>query len=282
MADALSFARRYLAMLLAITGMVPYYEMMSTVAQNNGDEYAKGFPAYDDRNDMRHLIGLVALAMVRVAALPIVGGAFVRVFLLGFVKKESGVYDEGRLRRFGVFFFVSLKVWHFVFDLRKVLPNFIGRRIPEINLGARLAKMAKMFKRDKKIGPGEEEEGGAEGEEGSVAEGSVAEDSPAADPNAENKKRAPRGTQAAAKAAMGQGADEIPLDWEDNLDDDNAEDTFDSDEDVSDEEEFDIGENEIAWNCRVCNEFNLQEKVAAQKSLKSRRLGTKENAANIR
>ena len=53
--------------------------------------------------------------------------------------------------------------------------------------------------------------------------------------------------------------------------------------DVSDDdEEFDVAENEVAWNCRVCNNFNLQEKAKEQKSLKSRRIGTKENSDNIK
>ena len=43
-----------------------------------------------------------------------------------------------------------------------------------------------------------------------------------------------------------------------------------------------VAENEVAWNCRVCGNFNLQEKVKEQKSLKSRRLGTKENSENIK
>ena len=49
-----------------------------------------------------------------------------------------------------------------------------------------------------------------------------------------------------------------------------------------DDEEFEIAENEIAWRCRVCLTFNLQEKAKEHKSLKARRIGTKENAANIK
>lgn len=43
---------------------------------------------------------------------------------------------------------------------------------------------------------------------------------------------------------------------------------YDEDEEVEvsdDDEEFDVAENEVVWNCRVCNNFNLQEKAKEQK-----------------
>ena len=67
-----------------------------------------------------------------------------------------------------------------------------------------------------------------------------------------------------------------------NSDEDTAAANESEEEAVSSDEEVDVAENEIVWVCRCCSEFNLQEKARVEKSLKSRRLGTKENAEKIK
>ncbi len=194
-------------------------------------------------NFERYMLAFPPMVMVLSAFIPMFLALLIRVSMLKFLKDNSTVKSQ---RFWGLFFFVSMKVLHFEFDLRKLLPSFINKLIPKLRIPKKKAK----------VGPvgdaGEGNDGGA-----SAAETDDAGDQGSGDIEAQTE-------------TVEEEEYEEEVEYEDD------------DEGESSEEEFEIGENEIAWNCRVCNEFNLQEKVQQQKSLKSRRLGTKENAENIR
>jgi hypothetical protein len=214
---------------------------------------------YDDRADARATIALCPLAMAGAAAFPIFMGIFVRMTMLEFLKENR---DEKARRFFGLFFFVSLKVFTFKFDIRKVIPSFIGKRLPAP--GSWLPKIGKKKSATVAVEGGEAVPEGGTPPEGEVAAEGAAEGAAAAEGDIE------------APAATADNSEDATADAEDE------EESEDSDADVSSEEEFEVAENEVAWNCRVCNEFNLQEKIVQSKNMTKRRLGTKENAANVK
>ena len=245
----------FLLSLLSLTILVPYY----TTMEGGGTE----LELVEDKSDFRLYISYVFLFMSLTAAIPVTAGLFARTFLVDFIRRNSDIYTEKRIRFFGVFFFVTLKTFNFSVDVGEVVPGFLGRRIPKLSGG-------KWGRRREKVAAegenGGEEGGGGEEEKAGREDGGGGGEESAVSPSDGPPSDVPP-------------SDVAPSDVPPSAADEEA--TFDSDNSVSSDEEFEVASNEVAWNCRVCNTFNLQEKVAIQKSLKSRREGTKENAANI-
>mgnify|MGYP000026223271 FL=1 len=203
----------------------------------------------------RSLCSLLPMCMSLVAIIPVVGAIIIKLTMWTFLRNNT---TEKQVRFWGLFFFVTLKVLHFRDSL---VPKFLRFK------NNPLTKLKKM---KKKQGTVVDVEGGdAEGEGGGESEGvgDIEEGGREGD-NLLNREN--------------DGENEESNDNRGGEDDENTVEDESSEDDLSSDEEVEVAENEIAWVCRCCSEFNLQEKVVQEKSLKSRRIGTKENADKIK
>ncbi|GMH87898.1 hypothetical protein TrVE_jg6838 [Triparma verrucosa] len=236
-------------------------------------------PMSEEEEIERGMVVQITQFMSLCAAVPVLMAFIVRMTMVSFLKENS---NEKSRRFWGLFFFIALKVFNFVPDVKKILPAFIAKKIP--NLTPHLNKLLRR-KQQQQVGVANAEDGetteekteeekleeGGEGGGDKLTDGN--ENQMQTDDDTSNNSEPTNTEMSAGSNPQGEEEQEEDEIW------------YDENEEVDvsdDDEEFDVAENEVVWSCRVCNNFNLQEKAKEQKSLKSRRIGTKENSDNIK
>ena len=209
----------------------------------------------------RDLVEKVLLGMVVSAIVPILSSALIRIFMVDFLKENS---TEKSRRFYGLFFFLTLKVLYFKPGFKKLLPKAIADRIPD---------MPKFKLRNKDEAAASASSAGEEGVEGGEGDGAGQEND--IEKNNDNDSVGKETEGSTDNDEQGEGG--IGKEGDEDEEESDASSII-----SDDDEEFEVAENEVVWTCRVCLSFNMQEKVKEAKSLKSRRLGTKENAENIK